>query len=149
METSSTDLKGITTDINDDNLSSPNSYVDKDEDIVIEQSTENILGIVDDSGVHKVEDRHHDKYIENIRKVAWSSMNFVSIIVKEIVFGIFVEISVSNSSWIDVLVSRRFIAISLHYHSWVVKSEFRIRLREKLVSTKANSPKDTNHIDSH
>jgi hypothetical protein len=70
METSSTDLKGITTDINDDNLSSPNSYVDKDEDIVIEQSTENILGIVDDSGVHKVEDRHHDKYIENIRKVA-------------------------------------------------------------------------------
>ena len=52
METSSTDLKGITTDINDDNLSCPNSYVDNDEDIVIEQSTENILGIVDDSGVH-------------------------------------------------------------------------------------------------
>mgnify|MGYP007006665433 CR=1 FL=1 len=52
METSSTDLKGITTNINDDNLTSPNSYVDKDEDIVIEQSTENILGIVDDSGVH-------------------------------------------------------------------------------------------------
>jgi hypothetical protein len=52
METSSTDLKGITTDINDDNLSCPNSYVDKDKDIVIEQSTENILGIVDDSGVH-------------------------------------------------------------------------------------------------
>lgn len=52
METSSTDLKGITTDINDDNLTSPNSYVDNDEGPVIEQSTENILGIVNDSGVH-------------------------------------------------------------------------------------------------
>ena len=52
MDTSSTDLKGITTDMHDDALTSPNSYVDKDEDIVIEQSTENILGIVDDSGVH-------------------------------------------------------------------------------------------------
>jgi hypothetical protein len=60
--------------MHDDTLTSTNCYIDKAEGPVIEHTCENVKGIVDDSGVHKVEDAHHDKHIEHIREVARCSV---------------------------------------------------------------------------
>ncbi len=84
--------------MHNDTLTSTNCYIDNAEGPVIEHSSENVPGIVDDSGVHKVEDAHDDEHIEHIGEVARCSVQFVGIVVEIRVYGILFVISISNSS---------------------------------------------------
>ena len=74
MDSSSWDLKSITTDMHNHALTDADGNVNDTEGQIVEYSWKNIERIVNNSGVHQIENCHHDKYIENIGEVAGCSM---------------------------------------------------------------------------
>ena len=98
MDSASGDLEGIFADMHDDTLANTNGHIDKAISPVVQNALENVEGVIDNSGVHQVEDGHHDKHIEHIREMARCSMNFVSIDVELRIFSILFGVSVGYSS---------------------------------------------------
>lgn len=98
VDSTSTDFEGITANLHDDTLTSANEEVDEAEGPVVEDSSENVERIVNDSGVNQVENAHHHEHIEYIREVARSSVQLISLHVKLIGFLILLTISISQSA---------------------------------------------------
>lgn len=98
MDSSSCDLKSITTDMHNHTLADANENINDAEGRVIEYTRKNIVLIVNNSGVHQIEYGHDDEHIKHIGEVARFSMQFISFIIEIVIGGIFFRISISNSS---------------------------------------------------
>jgi len=62
-----TNLHSVATDLHDDSLTTTDDKVDKAEGKIVEDTLENVEGIINNSGVKKVENAHYHKDIEHIR----------------------------------------------------------------------------------
>ena len=82
VDAASRDLEGIAAYLHDDSLTTTDENVNQDESPVVQDTSENVEGIVDNSCIDQVENAHHHKYIEHIRKMARCTMLIISINVK-------------------------------------------------------------------
>ena len=95
MDAATGDLKGVTSYLHDDALTSTDENVDEDEGPVVQDTSENVEGIVNDSRVDQIENAHHDKNIEHIGEMARCSMLVISFNVKLCVYLILFSVSIS------------------------------------------------------
>ena len=92
---------------------------------------EDVELVIDNTSVDNVEDAHHDEYVENIGQVSARSIQLLKF--REKRRAIPVEMTTGVNVW----------------NIRSVKTEFDLRLRVEILSTKANSPHNANHIAGH